>query len=228
MALVCYADAGSEVYKALTDVARAHPFVEVCQRNDMKWPNFRHWVEKNGGAAAVVARYDYVWVVDDDIQLSTRQINELFSVLRKHDEIQFASPSYDAQSDGVWRYFDVHDPQYSLRYTDFVECAASVMKASMLLDPVFLRCLSATRTGCFLDFCFHAVSGGCRKSVAIVDAVQCHHPPRDASTPSEMRSLIPWEDHKKDAVHFEEAGIPKDWWWYRKPQVFAGEPAESE
>ena len=78
----------------------------------------------------------------------------------------------------VAMYFDGHDSRCEIRYTDFVECTAPVLKTSMLLDTMFDRALAATRTGCFLDFCFHPVSGARPIAVAIIDAVQCHHPPR--------------------------------------------------
>lgn len=225
VALVHYKEDGSEVYRGLQDIARAHSFVEVHQHRDMKWPNFRRWLELKGGAAAVAAQYDYIWVVDDDVRMSTREVNELFALLRRHPEVAIASPSFDARSDGVWRYFDGHDPRYEIRYTDFVECTAPVLKASILLDPLFMRCLQAVQTGCFLDFCFHPVSGGGLQSVAILDGVQCHHPPRGEDAPSEMREVMPWEDHKQDMTFFEQAGLPKAWWWWRKPAVFGGVPA---
>lgn len=227
VALLHYGEEAGEVYEALQNLAREHPFIEVGRRKDFKWPNFRQWIEAKGGNATVAARYDYVWVVDDDMRLSTAGINKLFSTLREHENIQFACPSFDQGSEGVWRYFDTHDPAFHLRYTDFVECAAVVLKTSMLLDSVFKRCLQAARTGCFLDFCFHPISGGRVDAVAIIDEVQCHHPFRDESLPSELRAILPWEDHKQDAEFFEKANLPKDWWWYRRPVVFSGLPSQS-
>ena len=41
----------------------------------------------NGGSTAVAARYDYIWVVDDDVRLSTEGINNLFALLRTRGEI---------------------------------------------------------------------------------------------------------------------------------------------
>lgn len=226
VALVHYKEEGSSVYRALEELASQYPFVELHQNKEMKWPNFRHWVALQGGLENVVSRYDYIWVVDDDVRLSTEGINQMFDILRSRPEVQVACPAFDSASDGVWRYFDGHDPKYSLRYTDFVECTAPVLRSSLLLDPMFQRCLKATRTGCFIDFCFHPVTGAKPDSVAIIDAVQCHHPPRGANAPSEMRAVMPWNDHKQDEVFFDEQGLPKEWWWYRQPKVLGGIPAE--
>mmetsp|Transcript_9389 Transcript_9389/g.22136 ORF Transcript_9389/g.22136 Transcript_9389/m.22136 type:complete len:238 (+) Transcript_9389:675-1388(+) len=226
--MMFYKEATSTVFQELSRLAEKLASVEVFHSAGMKWPNFLRWMEMKGGAAAVASRYDYVWVVDDDVRLETHNVNRMFSILREHGEIQFACPSFDAGSDGVWRYFDGHNAHYKLRYTDFVECTAPVLKASMLLDPLFDRCLRAVRTGCFIDFCFFPAAGMREDAVAIIDAVQCHHPPRGPDAPSEMRQVKAWEDHKQDRVYFEEAGVPLEWFWFRQPKVFGGVPADPQ
>lgn len=230
VALVFYKEADSHVYSALQGLSQTLPNVELLQHADMKWPNFRHWIEVHGGSAAVAAKYDYIWVVDDDVRLSTAEISKMFSILREHPEIQFACPSFDAGSEGVWRMFDGHDPRYKLRYTNFVECTAPVLKTSMLLDPLFQPCLRAVRTGCYIDFCFYHATGGRDDAVAVLDAVQCHHPPRSEEMPSEMREVQAWDDHKYDNVLFEKEGVPKDWWGFEPryflPLVFGAIPKD--
>lgn len=222
LSLVYYKELDSDAYRGLAELANSHSFLELTCNAGLKWPNFRRWIGTQGGAEAVVARYDYIWVVDDDVRLSTDCINSMFSILRSHENIQFASPSFDEDSVGVWRYFDTHDPKYHIRYTDFAECTATVIKSSMLLDATFARLLTAANTGCFLDLCFHPVSGGQNDAVAIIDAVQANHPPRDQTSPSEMHETLPWEDHKGDMVYFQQTKLPKEWWWYRKPRVIGG------
>jgi len=228
VALMFYKEASSHAYSDLSELVSTQECVELSHSPGMKWPNFMKWMEANGGAEAVAARYDYVWVVDDDVRLDTAEINRLFSILRDHREVEFACPSFDASSDGVWRYFDGHDPKYKLRYTDFIECTAPVLKTTWLTDPGFARCLQGVRTGCFIDFCFFPAAGRRRDAVAVIDAVQCHHPPRGADAPSEMRQVQAWEDHKEDDVYFDQAGVPRDWYWFRQPQVFGGVPAEED
>jgi len=227
VSMVFYKEEESLVYRVLADIAANNDAVHLQHNKDMKWPNFKRWMEANGGAAAIAAAYDYVWVVDDDVRLPTREINKMFAILRDHPNVQFACPALDAGSDGVWRYFDGHAPGQFLRYTDFVECTAPVIKTSMLLDAQFSRCLQAVQTGCFIDFCFYPVTGGQKDAVAIIDAVQCHHPPRGSDSPSEMRQVKAWEDHKDDQVFFQQAGIPKEWYWWRQPQVFSSIPASA-
>lgn len=217
---------GPEVRRELDVVANQVAGVHVHQKQGMKWPNFRHWIALQGGPAAVAARYDYVWVVDDDVRLATSEINRMFSILLEYPQIQFASPSFDARSTGVWRYFDRHDPRFRVRYTDFVECTAPVLHTRMLLDQNFDRVLQAVQTGCYIDFCFFPAAGSRQDAVAIIDAVQCHHPPRGADAPSEMRQVQAWEEHKNDDVHFEREGVPREWWWWRQPRFFAGVPAK--
>lgn len=222
VALTFYKDISSPVFTELQSFVAGKDSVELQHSPGMKWPNFRKWIQNNGGAAEIASRYDYVWVVDDDVRLHTTQINRFFSILRENPNVEFACPSFDSASDGVWRYFDMHDPKYKLRFTDFVECTAPVIKSSWLVDPQFARVLRAVRTGCFIDFCFFPATGRRKDAVAIIDAVQCHHPPRGEDAPSEMRQLQRWEDHKEDDVHFEHEGVPRDWYWFRQPIVFGG------
>eukprot|EP00419_Tripos_fusus_P001107 CAMPEP_0172685452 /NCGR_PEP_ID=MMETSP1074-20121228/20244_1 /TAXON_ID=2916 /ORGANISM="Ceratium fusus, Strain PA161109" /LENGTH=427 /DNA_ID=CAMNT_0013504605 /DNA_START=352 /DNA_END=1635 /DNA_ORIENTATION=- len=230
VALVFYGDPNSLILAALRELTSAQQGVEVLENKGMKWPNFRHWLELHGGAEAVAARYDYIWIVDDDVRLPTSGVSRMFEILRQHSEISFACPSFDAGSDGVWRSFDGHDPRWKLRYTNFVECTAPVLKSSMLLDPLFQPCLRAVRTGCFIDFCFHPAAGGRVDAVAIIDAVQCHHPPRTPDAPSEMRRVQAWHDHKKDDIFFEREGVPREWWAieprFFQPRVLGAIPAD--
>mmetsp|Transcript_26381 Transcript_26381/g.46455 ORF Transcript_26381/g.46455 Transcript_26381/m.46455 type:complete len:535 (-) Transcript_26381:10-1614(-) len=219
VALVFYKEAESDVYSALQDLSSTLPNVELIQNAGMKWPNLRHWIDLHGGPTDVAAKYDYIWVVDDDVRLPTQEISKMFSILREHPEIQFACPSFDAGSEGVWRMFDGHDPRYKLRYTNFVECTAPVLKTSMLLDPRFQPCLRAVRTGCYIDFCFYHAAGDRDDAVAVLDAVQCHHPPRSEEMPSEMREVQAWDDHKYDNVLFEQEGVPKEWFGF-EPRTF--------
>lgn len=232
VALVFYKESSSPVYGELQSLQRASQAgVELMHRPGMKWPNFRHWVETQGGAEVVAAKYDFVWVVDDDVRLATAEINRMFRILQDHPEVKFACPSFDERSDGVWRFFDGHDARYKLRYTNFVECTAPVLRTSMLLDPLFQPCFRAVRTGCFIDFCFFPAAGGREDAVAVIDAVQCHHPPRSADAPSEMRQVQAWEDHKSDNVLFEREGVPKQWWCveprFFQPRVFGAIAAEA-
>eukprot|EP00928_Gymnodinium_smaydae_P025101 TRINITY_DN20107_c0_g1_i2.p1 TRINITY_DN20107_c0_g1~~TRINITY_DN20107_c0_g1_i2.p1 ORF type:complete len:465 (-),score=54.28 TRINITY_DN20107_c0_g1_i2:77-1471(-) len=226
VALVFYKDASSEVFAQLEEVCRELDGVELLQREGMKWPNFRYWMDLHGGRDSLLSAYDYVWVVDDDVRLETTEINQLFDLLREHSEISVACPSFDAGSDGVWRFFDGHDPRYKLRYTNFVECTAPVLKTSFIVSPMFAPCLRAVRTGCFLDFCFYHAAGGRKDAVAVIDAVQAHHPPRGENEPSEMRQVQAWHDHRQDDVLFEREGVPKEWWAveprFFQPQVFGG------
>lgn len=230
VALVFYKEPDSPVLQKLKELAAEVAGMQVFQHEGMKWPNFRYWLELQGGAAEVAATYDYIWVVDDDVRLPTNGICRMFETLREHSQIAFASPSFDKESDGVWRFFDGHHPGCKLRYTNFVECTAPILKSSMLLDPRFQPCLRAVRTGCFIDFCFHPAAGGATDVVAVIDAVQCHHPPRTADYPSEMRQVQDWLEHKNDDILFEQEGVPRDWWAieprFFQPKVLGAIPAE--
>ena len=73
----------------------------LVHRPGLKWPNFR-WLVEECNVEEVIRHYDYVFLPDDDIQMDSAAIDELVSVARAR-RLSFASPAYDAESDGVWR-----------------------------------------------------------------------------------------------------------------------------
>lgn len=121
-----------------------------------------------GELGQALAAYDRIWLPDDDIRCSTRQINLLFSLVEEYG-LQIAQPaigkgevSYDALR---------HHPGYLLRYTRFVE-----MMCPLFTREAFARALSsfnANVSGWGLDWVWswsHA-----RDQVAVIDAVTVEH-----------------------------------------------------
>jgi len=185
--LVFYAQTtSSQVYDRLKEIAQKNRgFMTLIARKDFKWPNFRWWVfesgrvsrshhdstqlseEGNGGSntirssiKALKSKYEAIWVPDDDMRMSTTDINNLFHVVLRHPNILIASPSFTPTSEGVWRYHDVHQGANTLlRYTNFVENSAALLRPAVLEDEMFRRCLEAVISGCYLDFCFFAAVG---------------------------------------------------------------------
>lgn len=159
----------------------------ICSAWPLPRPHGRY-IEQVGGAARLCERYDFVFCVDDDIRMGPGAIRTLVAEARQR-HLLFASPTYDAQSAGVWRYFDgVEQGQGRVRFTNFVENTAVLLSSQLFLQPVFRRCLAATLSGCYLDFCFWPCAGFREDKVAIIDAAVCHHPERqEASELEEVR-----------------------------------------
>jgi len=248
--LVFYAQTtSSQVYDRLKEIAQKNRgFMTLIARKDFKWPNFRWWVfesgrvsrshhdstqlseEGNGGSntirssiKALKSKYEAIWVPDDDMRMSTTDINNLFHVVLRHPNILIASPSFTPTSEGVWRYHDVHQGANTLlRYTNFVENSAALLRPAVLEDEMFRRCLEAVISGCYLDFCFFAAVGYSEERIAIVDTSICMHPHRSEETKSELvRELgMDWKDHWKDMESFDHHNVPRDVYWWRQPVVF--------
>eukprot|EP00466_Bigelowiella_natans_P020341 jgi/Bigna1/144240/aug1.85_g18948 len=207
--LVFYAQmTSSQVYDRLKEIAQKNRgFMTLIARKDFKWPNFRWWVfesgrvsrshhdstqlseEGDGGSntirssiKALKSKYEAIWVPDDDMRMSTTDINNLFHVVLRHPNILIASPSFTPTSEGTLTFFPWFPMMMMMmmmkmmviknaailliRYTNFVENSAALlrpvtlkakMNGSLLLLPN--QRIGAVISGCYLDFCFFAAVG---------------------------------------------------------------------
>src|SRR5690242_19395588 len=75
-----------------------------------KWPALHRLLTER---ADLLQRYDYIWLPDDDISCSARDIEGLFAAMRRHD-LLLGQPSLSAKS-----YFSfsitLHNPMTRLR-----------------------------------------------------------------------------------------------------------------
>jgi len=115
-----------------------------------------------------LARYERVWIPDDDIACSTRQINQLFLLAERHN-LQISQP---AIGQGTISYEALrYHPGYRLRYTRFVE-----MMCPMFTLRAFSHSLSTFNenvSGWGLDWVWSHSQP--RDQVAVIDAVVANH-----------------------------------------------------
>ncbi|MEV6257952.1 DUF707 domain-containing protein [Nocardia sp. NPDC051911] len=145
----------------VADVAR-------IDRKGPKWPALHHVLTTD--LAAVLDRYDYVWLPDDDLAADTSSINELFHCAAQH-RLALTQPALTEDS-----YYSheitLVDRRFNLRHTNFVEIMAPCFSREFLR-----RCLptfDATQTGWGLDFHWPRFITD-STSIAIVDAVTVRH-----------------------------------------------------
>lgn len=139
----------------------------------------------------VFTDYDAVFVVDDDIELDTRQINALFDIMCRFD-LQMAAPAYTSDSQTSWP-TTVHKPGSFLRFTNFVEVGVTILSRAALATVA--STLDASTTGYGLDFAWaHLVGHETGREIAVLDAVQCRHPPRASA----VDRLVPRAEHRRD------------------------------
>ena len=157
-----------------------------------------------------VSRYSAVWVVDDDIEMGTADINKMFDLFVMHD-LYLAQPSYDSGSYTIWD-MAVVDERYRLRYTNFVENGVTVFSGNALK-----KCLPVMKdieTGCGSDYIFPFLLDFPKNKIAIIDNVQCHHPDGDSS----LDKIVPRVYHGREA----ERLMNKYHYKYYTPRVLGG------
>ena len=115
--------------------------------------------------------YRHVWLPDDDLAVSRRAINRLFSICRRN-HLDLAQPALDEASH-VSHAVTRRDPRFALRFTNFVEVMCPVFSG-----PALAACLDTfptTLTSWGLDVVWPSLVGAGGTRIAIVDAVTVTH-----------------------------------------------------
>jgi hypothetical protein len=109
-----------------------------------KWPALHSLLSETSEAWR---HYEYVWLPDDDLIASCADINRMFELMAALD-LHLAQPSlsWDSQGAGLLM---VHNPNFALRYTSFVEPIAPVFSRSLLRKaaPTFRESLHGSALG---------------------------------------------------------------------------------
>ncbi len=139
------------------------------QRKDTKFRNFYHYAHRY---PAHLEQYDYVWIVDDDMFMSTDDINEMFYLMEEYN-IDLGTPSFDV--DGM-HYVDilVNDPNYILRYSNYIECAAHIFSRDALkkVKHTFADTLSGN---CWDNYISQMIHRRSKNNLAVFDKVKAYH-----------------------------------------------------
>ena len=134
-----------------------------------KFINFYHYYMNND-----ISQYDVFWIVDDDIQIETKDINSLFELFTKY-KLDVAQPSFDKES-FISHNITQQQPENVLRYTNFVEVGVF-----MLSKKAIKKCIDAfnkTNHGMYLDYLVCKLNNNGR-NIAIIDEIPCHHPKQE-------------------------------------------------
>ena len=120
--------------------------------------------------AAMIARYDYVALFDDDLSIDATAITRLFELCAAH-ELKIAQPALSADSYFTYAAL-VQDPAFILRHVNYIEMMCPVFRADALARIMPLYAMGY-ESGIDLIWS-NLVSTGPR-DCAVVDAVTvCH------------------------------------------------------
>jgi len=143
--------------------------------------------------------YSYVWVCDDDILMTSKQIEEVFSI---SETFQFwvAQPAFDARgkiSHPLTRYAG---PQVDYRIVNFVEVTAPIFRQDKLVD--FLHVYDGSLVGWGIDYWYtNHFAANVYGAFAIIDKVCVINPTDEQKGEREIDKLqstelrrITWEE----------------------------------
>lgn len=115
-------------------------------------------------------KYEYFFLLDDDIVISTEDVNRLFSMMRKY-QLKIAQPSL-VMSYYTYKHTAFH-PFYILRYTNFVEMMMPCFSRDAL--KAVLPTFEQKIRWCGIEMHWPVLVGSNHKDMAIVDAVSAKH-----------------------------------------------------
>lgn len=115
-------------------------------------------------------KYEYFFLLDDDIVISTEDVNRLFSMMRDY-QLKIAQPSL-VMSYYTYKHTAFH-PFYILRYTNFVEMMMPCFSRDAL--KAVLPTFEQKIRWCGIEMHWPVLVGSNHKDMAIVDAVSAKH-----------------------------------------------------
>lgn len=146
--------------------------------------------------------YEYFFLMDDDVEMSTEEVNKLFRYMRKY-QLRIAQPSL------VMSYYTyehtLHNPICKLRYTNFVEMMIPCFsqEALKLVLPTFKE--KARWRG--IEWHWPVLIGTNKRDMAIIDDVKAIHGRRlqswNKDCQLEEKKYIEMNQLSKDILEFD-------------------------
>jgi len=153
----------------------------------------------------LLRRYDAVFLLDDDIEISSAEIERLFAIRDRFD-LWILQPSY-CRTSKISHAITQQDGRGKLRFTNFVEVGVPLFQRSRLDD--FMMVYDPALVGFGVDWWYLDHLGpDLSRRVAIVDDVACLNPSRTSGGIEEFQR---WSDRVRTFLEFKERyGITAD------------------
>jgi len=160
------------------------------------YQNYRHELEA----------YDAIFVLDDDIQLSTLDINLLFEILYRYD-LWILQPSFGPGS-RVSHAVTRRQEGGFLRYTNFIEMCVPLFKRTALLK--FLEHYDSSAISWGSDYLYLWANGRDEpRRYAVIDAISCLNPNPPPGVPREIDRLMSSDDRiARWDTYSRKLGVP--------------------
>lgn len=166
----------------------------ICCQSGYKMDMTYHYIHRH---PEFLEKYDYFFLMDDDIEMSTEEVNKLFRMMREYD-LKIAQPSL------VMSYYTyehtLHHPFCVLRYTNFVEMMVPCFSMEAL-KSVLLTFERKVR-GCGIEFHWAKLIQDNHWRMAVIDDVCAKH----------ARVLQSWseEDERNTSQYLTEHKLSRE------------------
>lgn len=134
-----------------------------------------------------ISKYDYIWLPDDDVDISPENINKLFNIAKEYN-LFIAQPAMNGY---VSHEITKPIPNSLLRYTNFVEVLAPLFNTETLLKIYNTFDLNYSSWG--YDYLWSYLLGYPQNSIAIIDDVVMTHT-RPVGQNYSRFPKIPWDE----------------------------------
>ncbi len=184
------------------DIPESSP-AKCVWRTDFKYPNFAHFLENND-----VSQYEAIWVVDDDIVMTTDEINRMFAIFSEQG-LWLAQPACDENSH-ITVPITRRQPEYAVRHVNVIENGTTIYSRHIIDKclPVFKAAQSGWGVGIIVSQIINAPYG----KIGVIDQTPCHHP----EGKSALDEVMPRPDHQVEG----EALMKKFGVWYIRAEQF--------
>jgi len=151
-----------------TEYAKHTQFLEM--RKGSKFQNFNFFYNKYSD---IIERYDRFFILDDDIEITSEDINRMFTISETHN-LLICAPSFKHDSK-ISHPITVHKPHTLLTYTNFVEVNTPLFRKDALVK--YMKYYNPCLIGYGIDY-LYIWANGCNKtdSYAIIHAITCRNP----------------------------------------------------
>jgi hypothetical protein len=138
-------------------------------RKGAKFPNLLDVYQKWND---ILANYEAVFVLDDDIVIDCIRINRLFEIREEYD-LWLLQPAFDPRGKISWQITKIN-PSCFLRYTNFVENGCVLFRRDKL--DQFMKVYDPELFGWGIDLWYLHEIGEHPKKIAVIDAITCINP----------------------------------------------------
>ena len=196
-------------YKSLPKSCKA----DHCEyKKGFKFENFVHYASKND-----LSKYKAIWIVDDDIQMRTKDINKMFEIFKKY-KLDLGMPAFSKNSKPHQPLRDTvlfEKKGHILHYTNFVEVGASIFSQKGLKKciPTFHN----AKTGYSVDYIWSYLLKG--KNMAVIDATPLYHCDKESALDETKVTGLVRNDHSKYGKILEKKWKIDGWVNNWKPKI---------